>query len=96
MMTTPHVRAVLLNQRQEVMRAVAATIAWRAVRDDRRDADSGEYVSNMCSTAHLVLLAGLPTLGGAALSCSLFNTGFNTGKHRSIVYMGPTRSLIRV
>ena len=67
----PQVCAALLNQRQEVMRAVATTIAWRAVRDDRRDADSGEYVSNMCSTARLVLLVGLPTLGGAAVSCSI-------------------------
>ena len=52
-------------QRQDVMRAVAATVAWRAVRDDRRDAGSGEYVGNMCAAARLALLAGLPTLGGA-------------------------------
>ena len=56
-------------QRGDVMRAVAATLAWRAVRDDRRDADSGEYVPNMCAVARLALLAGLPPLAGNPPAC---------------------------
>ena len=44
----------------------AIMMGWRAIRDDRRDPVSGEYMDNMCAQARLALLVAVPILGGAS------------------------------